>query len=624
MRSSKLSINYLYFGAFFFIIALLHCFHVHLIEQESVLVKLQFILYAFFQCFLEVLALALLSSFLQSRAPKMLALAFIGCTMVVFILHCIEFFLIRLMDISISYGIGMVLDESLENFMEMLYATHISILTWLLIVGVSAVLLWGGIALYLKCEKWCLRHPLYLKGRAYIMAFGLIPLFLFGFDTFVSHRDVCFSYRELNQALPWKNTFSQQRSQVVKLDHFLKPHLSGEKIGGRISCLKGSTERKPDLFLFVIESLRADFITPDIAPNLNRFKLEHINPEVTLAGGNGTQLSWFSIFNSKFPFHFSQMDPKNWKSGSLGLQCLKELGYEVHVFSSVRLSYYQMDKRIFGDEHQLGDSFSLFPADEDIAPYEADQKTIAALTEKLEKGEKNGGRCFVVFLESTHFDYSFPEEGYSKFTPYDMGINHMQIAISKRGLEKIKNRYRNAVYYTDELFGQFQASMEKIGAWDEAVVIVTGDHGEEFYENGHLFHASNLNWEQINVPIFFKLGPLDAPKETVNSLVSHVDIFPTLLHYILKSANQLDGMFDGESILAPKKWPYAIIGRYNGSRNPYEFLIHNGKSSLLAQFNERGKIFNADALHILEIGSEKNETTPLSVFLPALHRLTAD
>lgn len=331
---------------------------------------------------------------------------------------------------------------------------------------------------------------------------------------------------------------------------------------------------------------------------------------MALASGNGTQLSWFSIFNSKFPFYFSKMEPKNWQSGSLGLQCLKQLGYQVHVFSSTRLSYYQMDKRLFGGKHQLADSFFLFPAGDDMPAHECDRRVFEAL--ELKAAEGRGGRCFLVFLESTHFDYSFPEGG--RFTPYDEGINHAQLALSHRGLEKVKNRYRNAIHYIDRLFGDFKVQLQKRGGWNEAVVVVTGDHGEEFYENGHIFHASNLNWQQVHVPLYFKFGALagEGPK-----IASHVDIFPSVLHYLLKDAALFGEIFDGESILKSDRASYAVTGRFNGARDPYEFLVRTAEGSCIAQFKDKRKIFDASAVEILELDGQG-----VTAFTPAFERIT--
>jgi len=599
MSLSKLSVNYLFFGIFFAIIAALHCFHVYLIDQGDAWLKLQFILNALFQCFIEVFVLATLAYWLQTRAPKWVWLSFIGCTMVIFLLHCVEFFLMRLMDISIQYGLGMVFDETLENFIEMLLATHVPMGTWILalLIGGGAVV--GGVALYLKSQKWCVQHPIQFR-KSWMLSLGVLPLLL------ISTGETAIVHRELAQALPWKRTFLGPREPIVALEHHLASAPQEKEILEKMGRLKMGNHQKPDLFLFVIESLRPDYITEQTAPHLHRFKEEFISPEKSLASGNGTQLSWFSIFYSKFPFYFSQME--KWKSGGLGLRCLKELGYEVHVLSSTRLSYYRMDQRIFGQG--IVDSFSLFPACENMAAHESDWKVFEALNEKVEN-EKKGGRCFIVFLESTHFGYSFPE---GPFAPYDDGVKHLQIAFSMKGLEKVKNRYRNAIHYTDCLFGQFEASLKKSGGWDEAMIVVTGDHGEEFYENGHLFHASNLSPQQINVPLYFKFGHV----RKSCSLTSHIDIFPSVLHYLLGDTASFEGLFDGESIFSEQKWPYAIVGRYNGSRSPYEFLIHNGKSSLLARFNDKGRIFNADALQILEMDGDE-----LGSFTPALRKITS-
>ena len=83
--------------------------------------------------------------------------------------------------------------------------------------------------------------------------------------------------------------------------------------------------------------------------------------------------------------------------------------------------------------------------------------------------------------------------------------------------------------------------------YDEAVIVFTGDHGEEFREEGKLFHASNLNLYQTSVPIYYKLGSKEAPKSQIR-LSSHVDIFPTILHHV-DGSDRLAQYFDGQSLL---------------------------------------------------------------------------
>ena len=67
-----------------------------------------------------------------------------------------------------------------------------------------------------------------------------------------------------------------------------------------------SLNHKPDIYLFVIESLREDYITVENSPHLNQFKEKNVSFDLTLSNANATHNSWFSLFHSKFPFYWEK------------------------------------------------------------------------------------------------------------------------------------------------------------------------------------------------------------------------------------------------------------------------------------------------------------------------------
>ena len=59
---------------------------------------------------------------------------------------------------------------------------------------------------------------------------------------------------------------------------------------------------QPDIYLFIIESTRADAISKEHAPFLTHFRdYESQQLGSTWAASNATHLSWFSIFNGQIP-----------------------------------------------------------------------------------------------------------------------------------------------------------------------------------------------------------------------------------------------------------------------------------------------------------------------------------
>ena len=136
------------------------------------------------------------------------------------------------------------------------------------------------------------------------------------------------SSSELSRALSWKGAFFPSSRLVWSYSDEL-PGLPDEDEFQEKLALLPHLKEKPDLFIFVVESLREDFITNEVAPHFSSLRQKGVAPSRAIASGNGTQLSWFSIFFSKHSLAFSQSAPKNWQGGSLGLQCLKEMGYKI-------------------------------------------------------------------------------------------------------------------------------------------------------------------------------------------------------------------------------------------------------------------------------------------------------
>lgn len=64
--------------------------------------------------------------------------------------------------------------------------------------------------------------------------------------------------------------------------------------------------------------------------------------------------------------------------------------------------------------------------------------------------------------------------------------------------------YRDMIAYNDGTFGALMGEMKERGVWEEALIIVTGDHGEAFGEHGLMGHTNGLWEEQLAVPLLVK------------------------------------------------------------------------------------------------------------------------
>jgi arylsulfatase A-like enzyme len=102
----------------------------------------------------------------------------------------------------------------------------------------------------------------------------------------------------------------------------------------------------------------------------------------------------------------------------------------------------------------------------------------------------------------------------------------------REDLARILARYDAEINYVDDQLGRLVGYLRREGLYDETLLVVTADHGEEFGEHGlYREHWSTHEGTQ-HVPLLVK-PPADEPVETGprEHLVTNVDMAPTLADY---------------------------------------------------------------------------------------------
>lgn len=92
------------------------------------------------------------------------------------------------------------------------------------------------------------------------------------------------------------------------------------------------------------------------------------------------------------------------------------------------------------------------------------------------------------------------------------------------------NLYDGEIRFVDAQIRKLFDFLEKEGILDDAVVIVTSDHGEQFGEHGHGSHGYTVHNVEVHVPLLIKADGLTATK--IATTVSLVDVYPTLLEIL--------------------------------------------------------------------------------------------
>ena len=104
------------------------------------------------------------------------------------------------------------------------------------------------------------------------------------------------------------------------------------------------------------------------------------------------------------------------------------------------------------------------------------------------------------------------------------GLSRKELASKIDGM---KARYDNSAYGVDMQLERIVNFLQQTNEMDNTLLIITGDHGEEFMERGRWGHNSSFTDWQIRVPLIVWI-PQTKPR-TIHQRTSHMDIGPTIL-----------------------------------------------------------------------------------------------
>lgn len=109
----------------------------------------------------------------------------------------------------------------------------------------------------------------------------------------------------------------------------------------------------------------------------------------------------------------------------------------------------------------------------------------------------------------------------------------------------VEAAYDGGVHHACRAVANLFEAMDELGLWDNTVVVILSDHGEEFWEHFPMFgdHGHSLYGEQINVP-FMLYDPDLTPGglQYVSDEVTNVDLVPTVLDLLgIDTALPFDG-----------------------------------------------------------------------------------
>lgn len=406
------------------------------------------------------------------------------------------------------------------------------------------------------CAGFLTRRKL-AAAMTILIAMTALQSLVYGFSSFYNYRPIL----TVPRAFPFYVPVTFRR--LAKSFGLQQPRESSFAIKFREINLKyplNPITRQADynnynIVILMAESLRADMLDPKIMPKTWAFSQKAVCFNQHYSGGNGTRMAIFSAFYGLYGnYWFKFLDERR---GPVLMDLLIDNNYQINVFSSAKFSYPEFDKTIFAQlpPDRLHDSRELEPG---ILEWKLDRQNVGLMLDFFKNRDKSRPFMTFMFFESPHAPYHFPPENEIRTSWLDE-FNYATVDL-KKDIPLIKNRYINSCNHLDSQFERILKYLEENSLLDSTIVIITGDHGEEFMEHGRWGHNSNYSDEQTLVPMV--LWAPDVKPHQVDSITSHLDI-PATICNLLGVTNPPQDYSEGIDLLGTDKRQFTVISDWD-------------------------------------------------------------
>ncbi len=426
------------------------------------------------------------------------------------------------------------------------------------IAGLFILLQTGVYALAAKLSRSQFAHYLHFPWRAGVtiaLALGVIGAekMVYGVSQLQAYTPVMLAANHFPLYLPL-TIRSLAKSMGITPKRSATMNLEGKM--GRLQYPRQPLRVVPptppmNIMMLVVESLRADMLDPEIMPGAWDLAQRSLWGKQHYSGGNGTRMGVFSLFYGL---------PANYWFKMLEIQqrpvLMEEIcrqGYQLGLYTSARFTYPEFDHTIFANisadqlhEYQIGDG------------WQRDEYNVGKLIEFMEHRDPAKPFMSFMFFESPHARYGFPESAVIR-PNYLKDFNYAMTHID-RDIELIKNRYINSVHFLDLQLQRLFEYLESRKLMDSTIILIVGDHGEEFMEKGRWGHNSQFSEEQIRTPLILWV-PGKKPT-IIDHMTSHLDIPPTLMT-LLGTQNPPDDYALGYDLFGAEKRQFTLVGDWS-------------------------------------------------------------
>jgi arylsulfatase A-like enzyme len=331
-----------------------------------------------------------------------------------------------------------------------------------------------------------------------------------------------------------------------------------------------SAPARPPVFLLVVDAARVDRLRPftDVVPvgtHLAALAGDGVTFTNVRASSSWTRTSVASLLTGLRPARhrvYGRLDVLAEEFITLG-EVLQAGGYFTRAWSTNPNVL-----PVWG----FGQGFDVFA---DVGALEwarskTDGGTLLARVERALPGNARQPDAHYIHFMDPHEPYQPPQELLDRIGAMP-GL--AETFPGPKEVDSFVSEYADYVRYLGELLdfdrslGRFVDELRERGVYEESLILVVADHGEEFFDHGGKSHGRTLFDEVIRVPAILKLPRSRDAGRVVSSSASLEDLFATLLAALdVRAPSDVDGVDLLASDAAPASRPQFSVLRLDGRR----------------------------------------------------------
>ena len=305
-------------------------------------------------------------------------------------------------------------------------------------------------------------------------------------------------------------------------------------------------QQRLNIVMIILDAVRSDMLSNTTMPKIKALGDSNITFVNHYSGGNSSRMGCFSFFYG-LPSNYQHVFEDHHCSPVL-MDAAIQQHYDIRAFHSASFAVpVNLEATVFSRIP----STKLVALSGKIPVYARDSAITETWFNWLNSRDSSTPFFGVLYYTSAHSRSSPPN-----------AVSPCEAPPNASTIQKRFSQYCASTYFMDSLVSLVIGDLERSNLLSSTAVIITGDHGEEFDENGMGFkgHGTAFSEYQLHIPLVV-LWPGKSPAQ-VTRRTSHYDISATLMSDVFGCTNQPSDYCSGKNIFEDTQWDWLVVGSY--------------------------------------------------------------